>query len=110
MIKGIEITLYDKTQTGTDDFGAPVYTESEIKVANVLVGEPSSDDIISSNELYGRKVAYTLAIPKGDTNKWVDREVSFFGQRFRTIGEPTEGIEENIPLYWNKKVKVERYG
>jgi hypothetical protein len=35
--------------------------------------------------------------------------VEFFGQRFRTIGFPTQGIEELIPLAWNKKVKVERY-
>ena len=36
--------------------------------------------------------------------------VEFFGQRFRTYGDVTEGIEAMIPLQWNKKVKVERYG
>ena len=39
-----------------------------------------------------------------------DRKVSFFGETFKTYGEPTQGIEHLIPLAWNKKVKVERYG
>ena len=41
---------------------------------------------------------------------WHDVTVEFFGQRFRTYGDVTEGIEAMIPLQWNKKVKVERYG
>jgi hypothetical protein len=35
--------------------------------------------------------------------------VEFFGEKFRTIGAPTQGIEDMIPLSWNKKVKVVRY-
>ena len=40
---------------------------------------------------------------------WIDKEVIVFGKRFRTVGEPTQGIEANIPLDWNKKVKVVVY-
>lgn len=110
MIKGTVVTLIQKVQTGTDSFGAPVYEEKRIDVPDVLVGEPSSDDISNSLSLYGKKLAYTLAIPKGDTNDWTDTDVIIFGTRFRTYGMPTEGIEENIPLRWNKKVKVEYCG
>lgn len=35
--------------------------------------------------------------------------VEFFGRKWRTYGGVTEGIEELLPLAWNKKVKVERY-
>ena len=28
MIKGIDVTLYERTQTGEDDFGAAVYSET----------------------------------------------------------------------------------
>lgn len=107
---GITITLYKRTQISTDDFGAPVYTETEVSVDNVLVGEPSTEEIANDIQLFGKKLAYTLAIPKGDTNTWTDVEVGFFGERFRTYGEPTQGIEHLIPLSWNKKVKVARYG
>ena len=110
IIHGITVQLKQKTQTGTDPFGRPIYEEQIINVDNVLVGEPSSDDIVNDLSLYGKKLAYTLAIPKGDTNIWEDTEVSFFGQNFRTYGYVTEGIESMIPLDWNKKVKVERYG
>lgn len=50
---------------------------------------------------------YMLAIPKGDTHEWQDKRVDFFNMSFRTIGYPIQGIEENIPLDWNKKIKAE---
>lgn len=109
-IKGIAVTLYTTTQNGVDEFNQPIEVETAVTVNDVLVGEPSADDIVNSTELYGKKLAYTLAIPKGDTHDWTDKKVSFFGANFRTFGYPTEGIEVNIPLRWNKKVKVERYG
>ena len=109
-LHGITITLYDKTQTGMDGFNRPVYTETAVAVDNVLVGEPSSQDVIDTKNLTGQQLAYTLAIPKGDAHTWTNRVVEFWGERFRTIGEPTQGIEDLIPLDWNRKVKVERYG
>lgn len=44
MLKGIDITLYEKTQSGTDEADAPVYTETPVTVHNVLVGEPSAEE------------------------------------------------------------------
>ncbi|MCC8135066.1 MAG: hypothetical protein LIO40_00030 [Ruminococcus sp.] len=91
LIKGIDIELYSGSET-------------EI-VSNVLVGEPST---IGTGEMSdGKMLAYTLGIPKGDEHQWTDRIVGFFGRKFRTVGLPEEGIEENIPLIWHKKVKVE---
>ena len=57
----------------------------------------------------GRKAVYTLAIPKGDTHEWEDQKVIFFGKEWRVFGAELEGIEDLIPLDWNKKVYVERY-
>lgn len=110
MLKGIDIILHNRIQSGTDAFGAPVYEDSTETVSNVLVGEPSTDDIISEQQLYGRKLAYTLAIPKGDAHDWLNKTVEFFGETFQTYGDVTQGIDAMIPLQWNKKVKVERYG
>lgn len=109
MIRGITIQLYEKTESGKDAFNRPIYTETITDVDNVLVGEPSTEDIVDTFNLTGKRLAYTLAIPKGDTHIWTDRKVGFFGEVFQTIGNPTQGIEANIPLSWNKKVKVERY-
>ena len=110
MIHGITVRLYEKKQTGTDAFGAPVYEETPVDVQNVLVGEPTADDIVNDLQLYGKRIAYTLGIPKGDTHDWDNVAVEFFGQKFCTYGGVTQGIENLIPLAWNKKVKVERYG
>ena len=109
-IKGITVTLIGKIETGKDPFGKPIYEDAEILVDNVLVSPTSSDDIVNQLNLTGKKAVYTLAIPKGDTNTWEDQEVRFFGKRWRVFGIPLEGIEELIPLDWNKKVMVERYG
>lgn len=109
-IKGITIILVDKVKTGTDPFGTPIYEDQDIEVENVLVSPTSSDDIVNQMTLTGKKAVYALGIPKGDTHVWEDKEVKFFGERWRTFGFPTEGIEDLIPLDWNKKVMVERYG
>lgn len=110
LIKGITVILINKKEVGKDPLDNTIYEDVEIEVENVLVGEPTTDDIVNSVNLYGKKLVYTLAIPKNDTNNWEDSEVRFFGKKFRTFGNITQGIEENIPLSWNKKVKVESYG
>lgn len=110
MIHGIDVVLYVKNQIGTDAFNAPVFEEIPTVVRNVIVGEPSAEDIVNDLQLYGKRIAYTLGIPKGDDHDWEDVAVEFFGQRFRTYGGVIQGIEDMIPLSWNKKVKVERYG
>lgn len=108
-IKGIPIILIDKIKTGSDPFGNPLYKDTEIEVENVLISPTSSDDVVNQQSLTGRKAVYTLAIPKGDTHDWENKEVRFFGKRWKTFGIPLEGIEHLIPLDWNKKVMVERY-
>ncbi|MDT2848764.1 hypothetical protein P7H60_06280 [Vagococcus carniphilus] len=108
-IKGIEVTLINKVETGKDSFKNPIFEDKPIVVENVLVAPTSSDDIVKQLDLTGKTAVYTLAIPKGDLNNWQDVEVLFFGQRWRTFGIPLEGIEKLIPLDWNKKVMVERY-
>ncbi len=112
-MRGITIQLVVKTQDGTDALNRPKFVNSIVEVENVLVGEPSTEEIANSTSLYGRKAKYTLAIPKGDDNVWTDTEVylpSPFEGKYRTIGEPTAGIESLIPLDWNKKVLLEKYG
>lgn len=110
MIKGVTVTLVSKRETGVDPFGQPLYEDVEIEVENVLISPTTSDDIVNQMTLTGKKAVYTLAIPKGDTNTWEDQEVRFFGEKWRVFGVPLQGIEHLIPLEWNKKVMVERYG
>ena len=110
MIKGIDIVILSKIKVGEDPFRRPIYETREEIVENVIVAPATSDDIATSQDLYGKKAVYTLGIPKGDTHNWIDTTVKFWGAEWETIGFPLEGIEENIPLSWNKKVMVKRYG
>ena len=109
MIRGITVILMEKEQTGKDEFNRPVYSEKEEPIENVLVSPSTQQEILDTLNLTGRKAVYTLGIPKGDTHDWTDKNVVFFGSTWHTIGMPLEGIEDMIPLQWNKKVQVERY-
>ena len=108
-LSGITVTLYERTETGRDAFNAPIYTETPVNVENVLVApaEAQGEPIFNETDLKSRKAIYTLALPKGNSNTWENCRVSFFGRMFRVIGIPTEGIEDLIPLSWNRKVTVE---
>lgn len=109
-MKTTTIQLVNKTVTGSDPLGEPIVTEVMEDIPGVLVGNPSAEDVTSTMELDGKKIAYVLGIPKGDTHEWVDAEVIIWGERYRTIGYPETGEQENIPLMWGKNVKVERNG
>lgn len=109
LIKGITVNLLERTQTGTDGFNRPIYTETPIEIKNVLVAPLSDTEILDTINLTGRKAVYQLGIPKDDTHTWEDKKVQFFGETWRVIGKPTMGIEADIPLDWNKKVKVESF-
>lgn len=109
-MKGTTVQLEVLTQTGTDPFGEPITTPEWVDVPDVLVGSPSTDDITSTLQLYGKKIAYVLGIPKTDAHNWVDAKVKIWGDEYRTIGYPMTGEQDNIPLRWGKNVKVERYG
>lgn len=108
-LKGITVTLLVETVKGKDPFGKEIIEESEINIENVLVAPATTDDVTNQLNLDGKKIEYTLAIPKNDTNDWTDKKVIFFGQTWHTVGIPLEGISDLIPLEWNRKVTVERY-
>ena len=109
-MKGTTVQLVVKTQSGTDPFGAPIYTEELVDVPDVLVGSPTTDDVTDSLNLYGKKIEYMLGIPKGNTHNWTDTDVIIWGNRYRTFGYPITGEQANIPLRWGQNVRVERYG
>lgn len=107
-MRGVTVVLHVHTQTGVDAMNAPVWTDSTVNVANVLVGQPSTEEIEDSISRYGKKLDYVLGLPKGDTHVWTDTVVEIFGEPFRTFGDTVRGIEENIPTPWHKKVWVTR--
>lgn len=112
LLKGMPIILHQKTETGRDAFNRPIYEETSETVENCLVAPLSEGDnsITTELNLNGKHGLYQIAIPKGDDHIWEDRTIEFWGHTWKVIGFPTEGMEDLIPLSWNKKVVVERYG
>ena len=101
------VSLIQKSQTSTDDFGAPIYSESEIAIDGACVYPTSSEDMTDTLNLTGKKSVYTVCIPKGDANNWTNTKVMIRGEAFKTIGAPISWTE--TPLEWNKRIEVERY-
>lgn len=110
-IEGISITLYTETVTGYDDFNREIVETKAVTVDNVVIGQPSSEDITSEINVSGKRAVYNLAIPKDDQNDWTNKVVEFYGKKWRTIGVPTQFMDgymgESWP--WNKQIKVEEY-
>ena len=109
LIKGITVTLYERTQTGKDTLNAPVYVEQAVPVENVLISPVSAEEVLSDIQLTGKHAVYELSLPKGDAHKWDDSKVEFFGRIWHTCGPAREWMPGLVPGTWNKKVKVERY-
>ncbi|MGO5338049.1 hypothetical protein ACTQZS_14830 [Bilifractor sp. LCP19S3_H10] len=109
MIKGQNIILYEKKQIGTDPLGSPAYEETAVEIHDVLIAPVSSEEAIQDTNLYGVSTVYWLSLPKGDVHEWRHKRVSFFNADWQTVGEPIQYIEENVPLRWNKKIKVAHY-
>mgnify|MGYP003320148742 CR=1 FL=1 len=103
------VVLIEKSENGADAFGKPIYETTETEVPNVIVGSPSFDDEVSELNLTGKRLAFILGIPKGDTHNWKDTDVIIRGERFRTYGFPMTQTEANVPGRHNTQVKVERY-
>lgn len=111
-LKGITVKITIKTPDGKDAFNRETFRETTEEVENVLVAPLSQNgtEILNELSMNGKKARYQLAIPKGDAHSWEDTTVEFFGAKWKTVGFSTIGIEDMIPLGWNRKVVVERYG
>lgn len=109
VIKGQNVTLYEKIQVNTDAFGMPIYDERTVDVQNVLIQPTTAEDIVNEMQIYGKHSVYTLCIPKGDTHTWEDCVVEFWGKKYKQFGAVSQYQEELVPLDWNKKVQVELY-
>lgn len=115
-MKGVTVTLYETTETAeVDAFGVPVCTETATTVSDVLIGEPTTEDLTISTALYQKVVRYILGIPKGDTHDWTNKKVSWtdaYGVTHvvKTFGFPITGVEANIPTRWHMKVRCEDFG
>ncbi len=112
-MRGITVTLYKKTADSTDPFGATAWKETAETVDNVLVGQPTTDEITESTDLYGKRIDFVLGIPKGDAHEWQDRRVEWtdaYGRTVKceTVGFPLTGVEHLVPGPWHMKVRCRR--
>lgn len=109
MIKGKTIILLNKVQKGVDAFNRPIYDEEAIEVENCLYMPASITDRVETLNLTGRRVEYTVSVPKGDDHNWENQVIIINGRKYKVFTPVEETIDELTPLRWNKKFKVEAY-
>lgn len=110
-MRGVTVILKEKTNIGTDALGQDIFSTKDVSINDVLVGRPESTEIQNALTLYGKQIAYTLSIPKGDTHVWYKSQVVLpapWSATFNVIGDAVETIEANTPTRWNRVVQLER--
>lgn len=110
VIKGITVQLHQHVQVGVDELNRPIYEDNVVQVDNVLVCPVESSPVMDSTSMTGKRATYELCIPKEDAHNWVDTLVEFWGETWQTVSYPIRYIDNMVPLDWNQKVRVERYG
>lgn len=73
---------------------------------NVLCGDEVVKNVLVGEGNFSETLSYNLALPKGDAHDFEHEKIKFFGKTFRAVSKAVEGIEENIPLSWNKQITV----
>ena len=111
-LKGETVYLHVKTPAGKDAFNRQIYNTERVAVHDVLIAPVAQDAgvLLSEMAISTKGARYQLGIPKGDTHDWEDCTVEFWGQTWKSVGFSTAGMDHQIPLRWNRKVMVERYG
>lgn len=108
MIKGITVRLINQIPAGKNELDEPITVPTWEDVENVLPGQPTMEQIVTDQQLYGKRTVYLLCIPKGDEHNWEDAEVLFFGKKYHTFGPCIEYVEANTPTPWNRQIRCER--
>ena len=63
-MKGETVTVWRKTEIGTDGMGEPEYTWTSEQVQNCLVRPYTGEDVTDTPHTQGVRVDYTVAFPK----------------------------------------------
>lgn len=109
-MKGEQVTVWRKTQTGTDGMGEPEYTWAGEQVQNCLVRPYTGEDVTESPHIEGVRVDYTIAFPKTYAGRNTLRgcKVSFRNitqdDALLVVGAPD--ITSPCPTAWDTLVKV----
>ncbi len=58
-LRGITVKLIQREEAGRDEFNAPIYRELDpVFVDNVLIAPLSSQELLETVNLYGKKAVY----------------------------------------------------
>ena len=103
------IQIKTRTQTGVDAFNRPTYTDAWEDVAGCVVGSPSSEDVENELNLSGKRIAYEIFLPNGDTHTWNGTSVMIGSREYRVIGDARESFVSFPHIPCNKLISVEAY-
>ena len=113
MISGVTVDVYRPNvdaANSPDRLGNPVYTApNKDTVDNVLVAEPTTDDLEAARPL-GARVDLVLHFPKGYTGDLRGATVELpapWAGEYRVVGRPLPLIDANTPTPWHMQVSVE---
>jgi hypothetical protein len=109
MLSGANVTVLLPVEGNRDRFGNPVETYEPREVPDVLIAEPSTEDMEAARA-EGVTLAYTLHFPKSYAGPLEGALVELpepFGGEYRVVGDPRPYMDANTPGRWDRPVRVE---
>lgn len=107
MIKGTQVTVKSRVQTGIDGFNNPIYAYVFEDVENVLIQPSVRNDFTDSNRQDGDRIRYQLHFPKTFDKELRNTEILVRGTYYKVVGSPDHYMIENTPTDWWMPVEVE---
>lgn len=106
LIRGVDVEVSRHVRTGTDRYGAPVYSTSTETVAGVLP-QPGACADLDASRPEGARVDMTFHFPKGRAGGLKGATVSYGGRSYRVVGDPRPYAAPNVPGPWDTPVECE---
>ena len=107
-MNGISLTFVKKTETGTDALNNPVYTTTEVEVADCLIApitEPTSAR--EQQAMTQAKDQVRIHMPKASTDDVSGSSVDWDGKTFTLDSDSVVFMDDNTPTRWNRYFRAE---
>lgn len=108
LLTGESVVVERWQETGRDPGNAPIKEWVKETVHNVLVDIGPRADVVDSNRPDGKRIRWTVHMPKGYPANLAGARISVRGQEARpVVGDPQHMTEANTPGPWSMPVELE---
>lgn len=107
-MKGITLTFAKKVQSGTDAMNDPVYTTTNIEVADCLIAPITEPTTAREKQAMSQsRDQVRIHLPKTFSGNVSNSSVTWDGKVFQLDSDSVKFMDENTPTRWNRYFRGE---